>query len=373
MSYRYQLEKYSGKKSRFRCPSCGSENDFTRYVDTMTNEYLHPEVGICNRKSKCYYHYPPKKYFKDYSLIKLDEYHNKSNFKYKSQVFETCREQMNLTSDNVPNEKTDYVDSSLNNVEKTCFTGIDYVERSNKKSFNTVDIYNVKSNTYVSGNGTSCVDLNHYNVAHFRRSNFYKGLMKFAFSNNDMRKIHNVLNTYKVCSYNDKKRKNWVAFWQIDTKGQVRTGKLFQYDLRNLKRKSQHWFHSLHEKKDFKLKQVPFGLHLLNYYKSKKIGIVESEKTAIIMSLAKPEILWLAVGGCNNLNSKMLSDIKSRSICLFPDAGKYDLWQGKMNDLPKTNIYEMSSLLENISSPYEKEEDFDLADYVLNIWNEEVV
>ena len=91
------------------------------------------------------------------------------------------------------------------------------------------------------------------------------------------------------------------------------------------------------------------------------------------MSLAKPEILWLAVGGCNNLNSKMLSDIKSRTICLFPDAGKYDLWQGKMNDLPKTNIYEISSLLEDISSPYEKEEDFDLADYVLNIWKEEVV
>ena len=72
--YRYQLEKYNGMKTRYRCPSCEKSKKFTRYIDTLTNEYLHPNVGICNRKNKCGYHYSPKQYFQDNNIS------NKSNF-----------------------------------------------------------------------------------------------------------------------------------------------------------------------------------------------------------------------------------------------------------------------------------------------------
>lgn len=59
----YVLEKYSGKNSRFDCPNCQKPNTFTRYINPITKEYVSTEVGICNRKIKCGYHYSPKEYF----------------------------------------------------------------------------------------------------------------------------------------------------------------------------------------------------------------------------------------------------------------------------------------------------------------------
>lgn len=65
MNYRYRLETYAGKNSRYTCPSCGKAHRFTRYIDTHTGEHLSPEVGRCNREVKCGYHYTPKQYFQD--------------------------------------------------------------------------------------------------------------------------------------------------------------------------------------------------------------------------------------------------------------------------------------------------------------------
>lgn len=56
------LEPYKTKASRFECPNCGHKNVFARYVDE-SGDYLSPEVGRCNRESKCGYHLTPRKYF----------------------------------------------------------------------------------------------------------------------------------------------------------------------------------------------------------------------------------------------------------------------------------------------------------------------
>jgi hypothetical protein len=64
-NYRYILEPYKGMKTKFRCPSCRKNKEFTRYIDLDADEYLSDEVGICSNKIKCGYHYPPKDYFKD--------------------------------------------------------------------------------------------------------------------------------------------------------------------------------------------------------------------------------------------------------------------------------------------------------------------
>ena len=64
--YRYQLEKYRGRGSRYVCPQCGREYVFTRYVDTHNNNtYLSDNVGKCHRVDKCGYHYTPHQYFED--------------------------------------------------------------------------------------------------------------------------------------------------------------------------------------------------------------------------------------------------------------------------------------------------------------------
>jgi hypothetical protein len=170
---------------------------------------------------------------------------------------------------------------------------------------------------------------------------------------------------YKVGRYNHKNWTNCVLFWQIDANGKVRTGKIFKYNPSKGKRIAQNWFHSLHYKDQFELKQVPFGLHLIDQSPYKKIAIVESEKTAILMSIAIPNFIWIAVGGCQNLNYSMLSEIKNRDLILFPDAGKYELWLSKIDKLPKSNFYTVSDMLHNHTSSFEKKEDYDIADYYL--------
>jgi hypothetical protein len=170
---------------------------------------------------------------------------------------------------------------------------------------------------------------------------------------------------YQVGRYHYHNWTNCVIFWQIDLKNNVRTGKIFKYNPSTGKRIAQNWFHSIHYKDKFQLKQIPFGLHLINEDSTKKIAIVESEKTALLMSIALPSFIWLAVGGCQNLNHSMLSDIQNRDIVLIPDAGKYELWKEKIKRLPQSNFYEVSDLFHEHASDFEKEEDYDIADYYL--------
>jgi hypothetical protein len=66
--HRFILEKYNNQSSRYTCPNCGIKNTFTRYIDTLTGNYIHETVGRCNRQDKCGYHYPPKTYFNDNNL-----------------------------------------------------------------------------------------------------------------------------------------------------------------------------------------------------------------------------------------------------------------------------------------------------------------
>jgi len=78
--YRYILEPYHGKNSRFTCPACKKSHQFTRYIDAETGEYLADNVGICNRLNSCGYHYSPKDYFRDnniHSQNKTDKPHPK--------------------------------------------------------------------------------------------------------------------------------------------------------------------------------------------------------------------------------------------------------------------------------------------------------
>ena len=51
--YRYQLERYRGRGTRYLCYQCGRKYSFTRYIDTHNNnEYINDNVGIYNRIDK---------------------------------------------------------------------------------------------------------------------------------------------------------------------------------------------------------------------------------------------------------------------------------------------------------------------------------
>ncbi|WP_145990467.1 hypothetical protein [Psychroflexus sp. MES1-P1E] len=68
----------------------------------------------------------------------------------------------------------------------------------------------------------------------------------------------------------------------------------------------------------------------------------------------------------------MLSEIKTKEVILFPDAGKFALWASKIQDLPKSNFYEVSDLLHSKSTEEEKRKDFDIADYCLRVYLNEI-
>ena len=80
----------------------------------------------------------------------------------------------------------------------------------------------------------------------------------------------------------------------MDNTGNIRSGKIMAYDTttgKRLKNKDGkpliNWVHSILEIPKYNLKQCLFGLHLLNE-NLKQVAIVESEKTALIMSIEFP-------------------------------------------------------------------------------------
>lgn len=123
-----------------------------------------------------------------------------------------------------------------------------------------------------------------------------------------------------------------TIFWQIDQLEMVRSGKVMGYNPETGKRikdengKAQiNWMH----KQPYNLKQCLFGLHLTKEEKSKTIAIVESEKTAVIMSIFVPDFIWLATGSKSGFKIEYLSTIKQRKIIAFPDKGCFKEWFDK--------------------------------------------
>lgn len=91
---------------------------------------------------------------------------------------------------------------------------------------------------------------------------------------------------------------NSTLFWQIDKQNKVRCGKIMQYDSISGKREKNKFSWIKNEDKQTEMQQCFFELHLIDYFPNYTIGIVESEKTALVAELFfREKILWLASGG----------------------------------------------------------------------------
>ncbi|MBC7523466.1 MAG: hypothetical protein H7239_03400 [Flavobacterium sp.] len=141
--------------------------------------------------------------------------------------------------------------------------------------------------------------------------------------------------------------KRWsgaTVFWQIDNFEKVHGGKILQYNPQTCKRaKDQNgkslidWVHSILKRSktinEFNLQQCLFGLHLISERNIKTVALVESEKTAVIMQLFKPEFVWLATGSKHGFKYEMLLPIKQYKIIAFPDKSEYKDWLKKATEL----------------------------------------
>ena len=164
---------------------------------------------------------------------------------------------------------------------------------------------------------------------------------------------------------------NNPVYWQIDIKGRVRTGKIMKYNPSNGKRVKKPrsyitWMHSILKYQNYKLVQCLFGEHLLTKYPKKVIGVVESEKTALIASIVFDDLLWLATGGKTNMKADKFKVLEGRKVCLFPDINSFDEWSIIADDLSSiiTDIT-VSDLLEKEATEIERKEGYDLADYII--------
>lgn len=172
------------------------------------------------------------------------------------------------------------------------------------------------------------------------------------------------------------------VFWYIDTSQRIRGGKIMVYNSSTGKRQNFFsWSHSRLKLDDYNFKPCFFGEHLLQADTSKNVGLVESEKTAIIASLVFPELIWLASGGKEGLSPYKFESLRNRNVFLFPDLTRpgdtkncFDLWVKEINAINGmiTGYFEVSDFFENRASKTEKEAGLDLADYILlNDWKPE--
>ena len=114
-------------------------------------------------------------------------------------------------------------------------------------------------------------------------------LINYLYKYYERMRLISLLDKYQVGTSNQ--FKDSTVFWQMDNTGNIRSGKIMAYDTttgKRLKSKDEkpliNWVHSVLKKPNYNLKQCLFGLHLLND-NVKQVAIVESEKTAIIMSI----------------------------------------------------------------------------------------
>lgn len=314
--HRYSLEKYSGIKSKHICPNCG-KRELVLYIDQETGKLLHETVGKCNKLEKCGYHYPPRLYFSDTGLKPEKISKLPTNF-IKQQVKPTffCEENDLL-------ESLHSVANTSNLFEFFCTI---FEQKKVEKTFQK----------YAVGA---------YGKVDFQNKNFYKS----------------------------------TIFWQVDRENKIRCGKVMQYNPEDGKRiKDQKKFRFKwirNENEETEMRQVFFGTHLLKYFPNHKIGIVESEKTALLCDLFFDEkILWLSAGSLEGLNERKFKDLEGRKVILFPDLSSenskkpaYEYWKSKAKSIG-SQLYisiKINDYLKLFSAPIDRENQFDLGDFII--------
>jgi predicted RNA-binding Zn-ribbon protein involved in translation (DUF1610 family) len=192
-------------------------------------------------------------------------------------------------------------------------------------------------------------------------------LVTYLYSHYTKDEVDVTIDKYQVGTSN---RFNYsTVFWQMDNTGNIRSGKIMAYDITTGKRVKKEdgstsisWAHTELNIPDFNLNQCLFGLHLLSE-SIKQVAIVESEKTAVIMSIEFPQYTWMATASLNGFKYDLLEPLKNKAIIAFPDKGGYERWRSTADNLNRRGFdIRVSKLLEN--KGYEA--GWDLADVINN-------
>lgn len=328
-NFKYSLEKYRNRNQKHNCPRC-DKRSFVRYVDNETNTYLDKDVGRCDHQDGCGYHYTPKEYHKDNNItMNNTNYTNNNTYYYDKTKTRTAVPRTNVT--NGTNGKKEQIDS----------IPFKYIEEATKTLNST--------------------------------------LIEYFHNLFDEDTIRNTVDNYFIGCTKDRA----VVYPQIDANEIVRTAKEQKYNAETGKRIKDEpyaigWLHTKLIKKgllpkDFQLKMCLFGEHLISSerFKNMPVGIVESEKSALIASGCMPDIVWMAAGAKDWLNVDKLKPLKERKIILYPDTSStgnaFDRWTKIANEAKGLGYnISVSTLLENKCTDEEKAKGYDLGDYLID-------
>ena len=306
--YRFRLQPYKGISTRYTCPECKQKRCFSRYIDTEGKIQFPSYVGRCDHEQRCGYHYTPSDYFKDHP-----------------------QEREQLSEERTPV----FIPKVAEQPKPISYIPPEIVQAS---------------------------------MQHYEANNLFRFLsLKFG-----REQTMELMKRYHVGT-----SKHWhgaTVFWQTDCKDKVRTGKIILYNPQTGKRVKQPfchvtWVHAALHLTDFNLRQCFFGEHLLTSDKSKPVGLVESEKTALVCSVHLPHFTWVASGGKNGcLNEECLSILKGRTVSLFPDLGATDYWRSKIPMMRQLGIHaQLYDYLERAATDEQRKQGLDIADFLLDI------
>lgn len=348
---------------KFICPNCNKKR-FVRYLDTNTSNYLADEYGRCDRETNCNYHKAPSKGKKCHlvSFMSIKKITDKA-YKLvdsigtieiipKSQILEIATDECWVTEWYLKQSKICYRASDnkyfndghgmiLNIVKST-------PNQITPPSYHSIELVdNMYCNHPINDNLTnylntvfSCAEVNRATI--------------------------NYLMTGTNHFWN-----NATVFWQIDEKERIHGGKIMAYNPvtgKRIKEPYNHinWMHNAVKNPDFNLNQCLFGLHRITEDYQKTIALVESEKTAIVMSIILTDYIWLATGSKQNLKPELLKPLKNRDVVLFPDKGEFDDWNTKATAMQNHGFkIAVSQLIKNTNCDI----GFDLVDLYLTSQN----
>ena len=85
-----------------------------------------------------------------------------------------------------------------------------------------------------------------------------------------------------------------------------------------------------------------YGEHLLDRWPKATIGLVESEKTAIVAAVRFPQYLWLATGGKTQNLDRATAVLNGRRVVVFPDADATQEWTEHFHGLPGWSVSDIA-------------------------------
>ena len=395
---RYRLATYRECKAHREwnttCPDCGRKGKFSPYIDTVTMQPVDDKrCGRCSRLSNCGYHLPPKEWFKDNPPEKREWLPKEQYIELMRQRKKEAREACLLD----PLRSVSPCSTSLVPLKVGTVLSDSFITEGQTKE-NCPSLRGTSGESEASerrGSEKIITYLSHMSTLCTQTRSDKNHLARWLCTQFPEEQVAEVLARYRTGSSRDGR----IIYWQIDHSGQVRAGKVMAYDLDGHRMKDGKgnvcWVHSMKidgiRFDELVVPQCLFGEHLLETHPNPPCEggdlaprcqhplphregwggspcLVESEKTALIMSLIKPDTVWLATGGKANFKEQMLWPLLGHEVAVYPDADALHDWAVRIAQLNRVlghRLYIPTGYYNLMDHDEARREGWDLADILL--------